>query len=51
MSVNELRIAITLLSFVAFAGVVLWAWSRRNQSRFDEAARLPFTADERGGST
>jgi cytochrome c oxidase cbb3-type subunit 4 len=48
MSVNELRIAITILSFVAFIGVVAWAWSRRNQGRFEEAAGLPFTGDERG---
>jgi len=45
MSVNDLRIAITLLSFVAFIGVVAWAWSRRNQSRFDEAARLLFAGE------
>jgi cytochrome c oxidase cbb3-type subunit 4 len=48
MSVNDLRVAITILSFVAFIGVFAWAWSRRNQSRFDEAAHLPFTGDERG---
>jgi cytochrome c oxidase cbb3-type subunit IV len=42
MDVNTLRIAVTLLSLVAFVGIVLWAWSRRNQVRFDEAARLPF---------
>ncbi len=47
MSVNDLRVAITLLSFVVFIGIFAWAWSRRNQSRFDEAARLPF-AGERG---
>ena len=45
MSVNDLRVAVTLLSFVAFVGVFAWAWSRRNQSRFDEAARLPFAAE------
>ena len=27
--------------------IFAWAWSRRNQSRFDEAARIPF-AGERG---
>ena len=46
MSVNELRIAVTIVSFVAFIGIVAWAWSRRNRASFDEAARLPF-ADER----
>ena len=48
MDVNELRIAVTVLSFFAFLGVVVWAWSRRNKTRFDEAANLPFVDEERG---
>jgi cytochrome c oxidase cbb3-type subunit IV len=48
MSLNDLRIAVTVLSFAAFIGVFVWAWSRRNKSRFDEAARLPFAGDGRG---
>ena len=48
MDVNDLRVAVTLLSFVAFIGVVGWAWSRCNQGRFDEAANLPFADEERG---
>ena len=47
MDVNDLRAAITLLSFVAFIGVIAWAWSRRNKKRFDEAANLLFADDER----
>ena len=47
MDVNDLRAAITLLSFVAFIGVIAWAWSRRNKKRFDETAHLPFADDER----
>ena len=42
MDINDLRIAITLLSFAVFAGIVAWAVSRRNRARFDEAAMLPF---------
>ena len=48
MDVNELRIAVTMLSFFAFLGVVVWAWSRRNKTRFDEAANLPFADEQRG---
>jgi cytochrome c oxidase cbb3-type subunit 4 len=48
VDVNDLRIAVTVLSFVAFLGIVAWAWSRRNQSAFDEAARLPFADESRG---
>ena len=42
MDVNDLRIIVTLLSLVAFVGIVVWVWSRRNRARFDEAKMLPF---------
>lgn len=45
MDINTLRAAVTLLSFIAFAGIVVWALSRRNQADFDEAAMLPFAAE------
>ena len=45
MDINDLRAMVTLLSFAAFAGIVVWAWSKRNQKGFEEAAMLPF-ADE-----
>jgi len=48
MDVNELRIAVTVLSFAAFIGILLWAWSRGNAARFSEAAQLPFVDEERG---
>jgi cytochrome c oxidase cbb3-type subunit 4 len=46
MDVNDLRIAVTLLSFACFGGIVAWALSRKNKRRFDEAAQLPFTGDQ-----
>ncbi len=42
MDVNALRIAVTLLSFGVFIGIVVHALSRRNQAGFSEAAQLPF---------
>jgi cytochrome c oxidase cbb3-type subunit 4 len=45
MDVNELRIIVTLMSLVAFVGIVIWAWSSRNRESFEEAARLPFAED------
>ncbi len=39
---NDLRIGVTLLSFVLFGLIVKWAWSRRNKAAFDEAQNLPF---------
>ena len=49
MDVNELRIAVTVLSFFAFVGIVVWVWSGRNAVGFDEAAQLPFQNADRGG--
>ncbi len=46
MDVNILRIVVTLLSFVAFIGIVRWACSRSNAAAFDEAAQLPFLDGE-----
>jgi cytochrome c oxidase cbb3-type subunit 4 len=46
MDVNDLRVLATVLAFVAFIGIVWWAWHRKSQKKFDEAARLPFADDE-----
>ena len=42
MDVNDLRMAVTALSFLLFAGIVAWALSPRNRAAFDEAEQLPF---------
>ncbi|OBS30304.1 Cbb3-type cytochrome oxidase component FixQ [Tepidimonas fonticaldi] len=42
MDVNDLRVIVTVLSFVTFIGIWAWAWSRKNRERFEEAAQLPF---------
>ena len=42
MDINELRVAVTLLSFLIFAGIVRWALLARNKPAFDEAEQLPF---------
>jgi cytochrome c oxidase cbb3-type subunit IV len=49
MDINDLRIVITTLSFVVFAGIVIWAYSGRQRARFDEAANLPFADTELPG--
>ncbi len=46
MDINALRIAVTLLSFAVFIGIVVWATSRRNGAAFSEAAELPFNDEE-----
>ncbi len=44
--VNTLRIAATLASFVTFVGIAAWAYARRNGRRFEEAAHIPFSAED-----
>jgi cytochrome c oxidase cbb3-type subunit 4 len=34
--------ATTVLAFVAFLGVVAWAYSKRRRAAFEEAANAPF---------
>ena len=45
MDIGTLRGLGTLLVFVAFIGVVLWAYNSKRKSSFDEAANLPFADD------
>jgi cytochrome c oxidase cbb3-type subunit 4 len=42
MDINALRGLVAGLSLALFVGIVLWAWSRRQSSRFEEASQLPF---------
>ena len=42
MDVNDLRVVGTVVSFVAFVGVMVWAFSRRNKQDFEAASKLPF---------
>jgi cytochrome c oxidase cbb3-type subunit 4 len=51
MDVNDLRALSTVLAFTAFIGIVWWAWHRKSQKGFEEAARLPFADDERDDRT
>ena len=37
---------ITLLTFLVFVGICVWAYRPANRSRFDEDAQLPFEDDE-----
>jgi len=46
MDANDLRVIITVALFVAFLGIIFWAYSSRQKERFDEAANLPFADEE-----
>ena len=50
INVGTLRGLGTVLVFVAFVAVALWAYSSKRKSDFDEAANLPF-ADEPAKTT
>lgn len=43
MGINELRVAVTIVSLAVFVGIVVWAW----RGRFEAAAELPLQGDER----
>ena len=42
MDLSDLRTIVTALSFVAFVGVVIWAYNGKRKAGFDAAANLPF---------
>ena len=42
MDVNDLRIAVTLVSLVLFLALMAHTFSRRRKADFDDAAMLPF---------
>ncbi|HYF20292.1 MAG TPA: cbb3-type cytochrome c oxidase subunit 3 [Ramlibacter sp.] len=42
MDITTMRVVATLASFAVFIGIFAWAYARKHQARFDEAARLPF---------
>ena len=51
MDLNDLRVLITVLSFIIFAGIVYWAYSSRQRARFIEAANLPFLDSDLPGES
>lgn len=50
MDINGLYSVITVVSFIAFAAIVLWAWSGRRKPDFEAAARLPLEDDVDAGA-
>jgi len=43
MDVNDLRIAVTVVSLVAFLGLMVWVGLGRHRAAFEDAARLPLS--------
>ena len=45
MDINIFRIGVTVVGFVLFVGILVWAWRPAQKKRFDEAAQLPFKSE------
>lgn len=45
IDINTLRSMATVVSFLTFIGIIVWAYSHRNAADFEEAANLPFEQD------
>ena len=45
MDINDLRSLFTVLAFIAFIGIVWWAYSDRRKATYAEAAMLPLDDD------
>jgi cytochrome c oxidase cbb3-type subunit IV len=50
MDLNDLRSLVTVILFASFLGIVVWAYARKNQQSFNDAAQLPFTGEQAGQS-
>ncbi len=45
MDITTARILATLVSLGTFLAFAAWAYARRNKSRFEDAASIPFQQD------
>ncbi len=39
---NDARIVLTVMGFLCFVAICIWAWSKPARRGFDEAAMIPF---------
>jgi|WetSurMetagenome_2_1015567.scaffolds.fasta_scaffold128221_3 cytochrome c oxidase cbb3-type subunit IV len=46
MDINDLRTLFTVLVIAFFIGVVVWAYSSKRKSSYDEAANLVFDEED-----
>ena len=46
MDLNDFRAWHTVLMFIIFAGIVIWAWSSKRKNDFHEASHLPLNEPE-----
>jgi cytochrome c oxidase cbb3-type subunit 4 len=46
MDINDLRTIMTVVAFLTFIGIIVWAYSGRRKNSFDEAARMALDDDQ-----
>ena len=46
MDINDIRSWYTVVLFIVFIGIVLWAYSGKSRRRFNDASQLPFNEVE-----
>ncbi len=46
MDQNDLRVVVTVVSFIAFVAIIFWAFNRKSKPGFDVASRIPFESLE-----
>lgn len=51
MDIGTIHSIWTVLLFICFIGIVLWAYSKRQKSRFEEAANLVFADEDKDLAT
>ena len=51
MDINDFRSWHTVVMLAIFIGIIIWAYSSKRKSAFDEAAHLPFEDNEAHSAT
>ena len=51
MDIGTIHSIWTVLLFISFIGIVLWAYSKRRHAEFEEAANLVFADDNKTSET
>jgi cytochrome c oxidase cbb3-type subunit 4 len=51
MDINDMRIAVTVISLLLFIALVAHTWSRSRNAEYESAAQLPFAEDGNGNDS
>ncbi len=51
MDINDFRAWHTIIMLVVFIAIIVWAFSKKRKSSFNEAANLPFADDDQNEAT